>query len=173
MAGMDLLGASPAVLAQVVLATVGSYFALLLLVRLAGQRSLLALSGTDIACVIALGAGVGRTALLAQPSLLSGVVALTVLFALGWGMSRVVRRARFGRALNPGPVVLIRDGLVDDAALRRTRLSGDDLRQTLRGAGVAHRDQVRLAVLERGGGISVLRVGQEPEPWLVEDLPWL
>ncbi|GEL23704.1 hypothetical protein PSU4_26580 [Pseudonocardia sulfidoxydans NBRC 16205] len=162
--GIDGVGAL-----AVVLATIGICLTLLLLVRMSGARSLTTMSGADVACVIALGAVVGRTTLLATPTLASGVIALVVLFGLQRLLAGAERRPRWARLLSRPPLVLMSGGEIDESALRRARLSHDDLRQRLRLAGVTHRNQVGLVVLERTGQISVLR-GGAPEDWLVADV---
>lgn len=167
----DQLGATPAVVVQVVLATAAIYLTFVILIRVGGQRSLVALAGTDMACVISLGAVVGRTALLAVPTLATGVVALVVLFGLQRVLAAFERRPRLEWLVARGPVVVMSDGSLHEAAMRRARVTPDELRQCLRVAGITHRNQVRLAVLERGGRISVIRSGEELEPWLLDDLP--
>jgi uncharacterized membrane protein YcaP (DUF421 family) len=162
----ELLGTDLATAVQVVIATVGIVLVMVVLVRLGGQRSLAAMSATDVACVAAFGAVVGRTSLLAVPTLAAGMIALTVLVGLRHLLSALERGRRL---LGRGPVVVVRDGRVLPEALRRARLSDDDLRQALRLAGVARRTEVRLVVLERDGRISVVR-GGEPENWLLADL---
>lgn len=164
----DRLGVDPGTAVAVVLATVGVYLALLVLVRLFGQRSLSSMSGTDVACVVALGAVIGRTTLLEVPTLGAGVIALSTLFVLQ--RLFLLGRRRLGGVLSNEPAVLIEDGRVDVQALRRARVGEDDLRQRLRLAGVTRREDVALAVLERNGVISVLRTAGEPDPWLTADL---
>jgi uncharacterized membrane protein YcaP (DUF421 family) len=168
---MDQLGTTPSTAVQVVLATVGIYLVLTVVIRLAGQRSLSALSATDVACVIALGAVVGRTALLAVPSLATGAVALVVLVGLQRLLAGIGRNPRLARLVTRSPILLMSDGRHHVGAMQRARVSEDELRQCLRLAGVTHRRQVRLAVLERTGEISVLRPDEEIEPWLLLDLP--
>lgn len=164
------LGTDPLTALQVVIATVGMVLALLVLIRLGGQRSLASMSAADVACVIALGAVVGRTMLLAVPTLVTGVIALVVLFGLRGLLTRV-QATRRGARLSVQPVVLMADGQIDGAGMRRARVTEDDLRQRLRLAGISVRTQVRLAVLERNGQISVIaQAAAECEPWLRADL---
>lgn len=163
------LGISGPVAVQVVLGTAGIYLAFLVLLRVLGPRVLAPTSAADVGCVIALGAIIGRTGLLASPSLASGVICLVTLFVL----QRLVGGGRRGRTrglLSRGPVALVVDGRVSTAPTRRLRIDDDELRQLLRLAGVASLDDVRLAVLERTGQVSVVR-GTAPEPWLVADVP--
>lgn len=151
--------------------TVAMYLALLMLVRIAGPRSLSTMAATDVACVVAVGAVVGRTALLALPTLQTGAVALAVLFATQFLLSSLRRHRLLESLLVPPPLILIRNGRLDDKALRRARISHDDLRQRLRLAGVTGMDRVLWVVLERNGQVSVLRDGgAEPDHWLLHDL---
>jgi uncharacterized membrane protein YcaP (DUF421 family) len=165
----ELLGTDLATGVQVVIATVAIVLVMLVLVRVGGQRSLAAMTAADVACVSALGAVVGRTSLLAVPTLAAGVIALTVLVGLRHLLSALERGPRWLPVPRRGPVVVLRDGRLCPDELRRARLSDDDLRQALRLAGVVRRDEARLVVLERSGRISVMR-GSEPEEWLLADL---
>ena len=73
---------SPAEAVAVVLATAGMYWALVVLVRLLGQRALARMSSTDLATAVALGAVIGRAALGYTPTLGAGVIALVTLFTM-------------------------------------------------------------------------------------------
>lgn len=55
------------------------------------------------------------------------------------------------------PVAIIRDGTVDETALRRAVLSRRDLDEALREKGVAREGRVATALLERNGQITVIR----------------
>jgi uncharacterized membrane protein YcaP (DUF421 family) len=152
-----------------VAATVVIYLALFTLVRVLGTRTLANLSTFDFACVIAVGAVVGRTAVLAHPNLLTGVVALVTLFALQGVFGFARARERGGRLVNPRPVVVVRDGVADLEAMRRVRITEDELRFAVRRAGLPGLVAVGLVVLEQNGTLSVIRAG-ERETWLEADL---
>jgi uncharacterized membrane protein YcaP (DUF421 family) len=165
------LGATWTVAAGVVMAAFGIYLTFIVLVRLFGQRSLASMSSFDFGCAVALGAVIGRTVLLANPSLVSGMVALVTLFgiqgALGW-----LRQYRLAdRLMNRSPVLLMAGEQMVAQNMRRAHISEDELRQRLRLAGITRLEQVGCAVLERNGQISVLRRGAELDPWLLLDLP--
>jgi uncharacterized membrane protein YcaP (DUF421 family) len=167
----DELTTTPSVAFQVVVATVAIYVVFVALLRLAGGRSLATLSLTDLAFVMVLGALVGRTTLLAEPSLATGVLALVTLFLLQGLTSLLQRHGPWRARLHRDPVVLVRDGQVLTEALRRARVHDDELREALRHAGVVALADVAWAVLEPTGRISVLRGGGPVDPWLVADLP--
>ena len=165
----DELTSTPSTALQVVVATAVIYLAFVLLLRLLGQRTVATLSIVDLACVMAVGALVGRTALLAVPSLATGLVGLVTLLVTHRGVATLQRRTPFGRWLGREPVVLAWHGELVPDAMRRARVSDDEMRQQLRLAGVTAVDQVSCVVLERNGQISVLR--DPPAPELVADLP--
>ena len=163
------LGLNLSVSLHVALATIGIYATLLVLVRIAGQRSLATMSGTDFACAVALGAVIGRTTLLGRPTLGAGVVALATLIAVR-SLLAAGRDWRLVQLLTPKPVILLVDGQPHLERMRRAGVSPDDLRQSLRLAGITRLDEVGRVVLESNGRLSVLRAGGELDHWLVEDL---
>jgi uncharacterized membrane protein YcaP (DUF421 family) len=142
---------------RVVIATIVMYLVFVSLVRLLGPRSLATTSISDLACVLALGAVIGRTALLSVPTLGSGVVALVTLFVVQRA-ARVARRSQRMTVLLDRPAVLLAaDGRCDVGAMRRAGVTEDELRQLLRLAGIGSWEQIGRVVLERTGEISVVQ----------------
>jgi uncharacterized membrane protein YcaP (DUF421 family) len=73
-------------------------------------------------------------------------------------VGRAARRwLRFGRLLKGHATVLINRGIVIQEHLRQEGIAQDELMAALREHGVASLDDVRLAVLEVDGSISVLK----------------
>jgi uncharacterized membrane protein YcaP (DUF421 family) len=61
------------------------------------------------------------------------------------------------------PTILVRNGRVDREAMRRTGVSEHDLEQAIRlQARRTDPSQIRLAILERDGAISVIPTEQQP-----------
>lgn len=166
---VELLGVSWRVAGSVVITTVAMYLLLIALVRLIGQRSLLGMTSLDLGCVAAFGAIIGRTSLLAKPTLLAGVIALTTLFAIQ-AVLRLLGAGPLGRSLNRTPVMLMNGAELLTENMRRARVTEDDLRQSLRLTGITRLSQVRYVVLERNGAISVLRGDGDVDPLLLADL---
>jgi len=166
---LDQLTTTPSTALQVAVATVAIYLAFALLLRLLGQRTVATLSAVDLACVMAVGALVGRTALLAVPSLATGLVGLETLLLTHRGMSALQRSTELGRRLRAEPVLLAVDGRLLPDAMRRVRVAPEEMNQQLRQAGVTSLDQVACVVLETNGQISVLRDGPVA-PELLADL---
>jgi uncharacterized membrane protein YcaP (DUF421 family) len=165
------LGTTWTVAAGVVIATVGIYLTFIALVRVVGQRSLASMSSFDFGCAVALGAVMGRTVLLATPTLVSGMIALATLFAIQGGLGLLRRHRPADRLINRQPVLLMAADQILHENLRRAHVTTDELRQRLRLAGISRLDQVGCAVLERNGSISVLRRDVELDPRLLADVP--
>jgi|GEM_PF-5418115 len=90
--------------------------------------------------------------------LVEGTPSLLVLAAAQWGVSAwSARSRRVHDAVDNLPVVLISKGRVRHDALRQARVSEQSLMQQLRNQGVHSVQQMRLAVLESGGMISVMQ----------------
>ncbi|WP_156760851.1 DUF421 domain-containing protein [Microbacterium karelineae] len=166
----ELLGITWLEAAAVALATVGMYLALVLLVRVLGQRMLSGMSSYDLAAVIAFGGIVARAALGEAPVLGGGIVALITLVALQ-ALSGVVRRTRFGsRLVVNRPVLLMAGPEIIERHMRRCHVSTAELHSRLRQAGVSHPDQVGAVVFEPSGALSVVRAGQPIDPRVFDEV---
>lgn len=155
---------------SVAVSTVGIYLLLLVLIRLLGQRSVANMSGFDFGAVVAIGAVVGRTALLQRPTLVSGVIALTTLFVIQGVLGFLRQHRTVDHVVNRPPVLLMAGSQLLTDNLQRAHIVEDELRQLLRLAGVRQLTEVSSVILERNGRISVIRSGQPIDPWLLADV---
>ncbi|GAB3621548.1 DUF421 domain-containing protein [Glutamicibacter endophyticus] len=155
-----LLGITWLEASAVALATVGMYVALILLVRLLGQRMLSSMSSYDLAAVIAFGGIIARAALGDSPRLGGGIVALVTLVGLQ-AVSGLLRRTRFGSSVIANrPVLLMAGPKIIEKHMSRCHVSHAELDSRLRLAGISHPSQVGAVVFEPSGALSVIRAGQ-------------
>src|SRR5262249_21332880 len=80
-------------------------------------------------------------------------------------------RPRFARLIDHPPRLLVADGKVLDAELRRSGLTRQDLYGLLRQHGVDELASVRHVLFEQRGQISVVRGGPPTDTDLLRDLP--
>lgn len=146
----------------VVIVTVSMYFAFIALVRVLGQHTLTSMSS------IAFGAVLGRTVLLAEPTLMIGLVALATLFVLQGLLGLFRQTPIFDRLLHRAPVLLVADGVLLRDNMRRVHVVEDEIRQAVRRAGARRLQDVRCVVLERNGAVSVVASQAPVDPWLLE-----
>lgn len=154
----------------VVVTTVVIYLAFIVLVRLVGSRSLTSLASFDFAAVVALGAVIGRTILLADPTLMIGLVGLTTLFVMQGLLGWLRQNRRVDRLIHRRPTMLVRNGELLTENMRACHVVEDEIRQALRRAGARSLGEAQCVVLERNGTVSVVRAGVPMDPWLVEDV---
>jgi uncharacterized membrane protein YcaP (DUF421 family) len=123
--------------------------------RLTLRRTIAELTPFDWVTGVAVGAIIGRTATASDTSWLTGAAALLTLIAA----HDVVARLRFvpciRRLVDPPVRVLIRDGQLQRANLRRCKITRADLDAILREHGHQGPEDVRLAVWESRGSVSI------------------
>lgn len=97
--------------------------------------------------------------------LLAGVIPILTLLALSMLLSQLSLHDLRFRALVCGtPAVLIRNGTLQQETMRRNRYTLDELLEELRGQGISSIADVKYAVLENSGQLSVL-------PWTRQQPP--
>ena len=89
--------------------------------------------------------------------LLQGVIPIATLLALSTLLSGIsMLSVRFRSLVCGEPTLIIRDGILQQAAMKRSRLTLDEVLEELRVQGVSTLDDVKYAVLETSGQLSVL-----------------
>jgi uncharacterized membrane protein YcaP (DUF421 family) len=133
------------------------YILALAAVRLGSKRFLAEASAFDVVVGIMLGSIMSR-AITSAESMWTTLLAGAVLLAMHRAMAALAYRWDwFGPLVKGSATVLVRDGRLDENAMRSHGVSRHDLEQAIRSQGKrADPSQVRLAVLERDGRISVL-----------------
>lgn len=155
---------------EVLLSTAGMYLALVVLVRMLGQRVLARVASSDFATIVALGAVIGRAALGYTPTLGAGLLALLTLFGMQAAAGQVQRWRVAERVLQNPPVLLMQGSTVIHENLHKVHLVEADLWPILRLAGIRNLDEVACVVLETTGDISVLKRDAELDPRIMADV---
>ncbi|MBQ8389373.1 MAG: DUF421 domain-containing protein [Oscillibacter sp.] len=89
--------------------------------------------------------------------LLSGVIPICTLLALSLLMSQLsLQSLRFREMVCGKPSVLIREGVIQQQAMRHNRYTLDELLEELREQGYGDLKEVKYAILENSGQLSVL-----------------
>lgn len=81
----------------------------------------------------------------------------------------LARYPRIKGLLSARPAMLIRDGVLVQRAMRQARISADELISELRQQGISDPTQVRYAILEQNGRISVI-LHQKDQPPTAEQM---
>ena len=135
----------------------GAYAALVLLLRVSGKRTLSKFNAFDFVVTVALGSTLATVLLSDRVSLAQGVTAFGVLVALQLVVTWLSVRSAHVRAVVKGePTLLLHRGEFLAGAMRRERVTRDEVLAALRSQGVAAASDVEAAVLETDGSITVV-----------------
>lgn len=134
------------------------YVVLLVIVRLSGRRTLAQMTAFDFVLLLIVAETTQQALLGDDFSITNAVLLIVTLFAADIGLSYVKGRMPGAeRWIDGVPTVLLAEGRLDERAMRRARVKADDILAAAREQqGLERLDQVKFAVLENGGGISIL-----------------
>lgn len=142
---------------QFVLRACVVYFVLLAMIRASGKRTMGQFTPFDMLLVVLLGNAVQNALLGSDTSVAGGLLLAATLIVLNWAVGLVSARSeRIERMVEGSPVLLARDGEVYRHVLRRELISRADFDKALREAGCLEIEQIRLAVLETNGHITIV-----------------
>jgi uncharacterized membrane protein YcaP (DUF421 family) len=137
-----------------------AFLFIFLLTRIVGRRELNTLEPFDVILLIVLGDLVQQGITQSDYSVTGLILAAGTIAMLTVAVSYVsFRFPRLRPVLDGEPLVVIQDGKVLDANLRRERITESELAEEARGQQIASLDDVSWAILERSGKISFIKKG--------------
>lgn len=134
------------------------YVILLLIFRIAGKRSLAQITTFDFVLLLIIGEATQQAMLGNDFSVTNATLIIVTLLALDIGLSLLQQRLPYlDKWLDDVPLVIIDDGKVLHDRLKKSRIDESDILHAARELqGLERMDQIKYAVLERGGGISII-----------------
>lgn len=142
---------------DIALRTFVVYVVLLLLVRLAGKREIGQMTAFDVVVIMLVANAVQNAMVGPDNSLIGGLAAAVVLIGVNYGVASLgIRSGLFKRALRGHPTLLVSRGQFVTPNLQREEIDPDDVVMAMREHGVESLEQVKLAVLETDGSISIV-----------------
>lgn len=125
--------------------------------RAVGRKELGRHSTYEIVLLLFVSVAMRQTIVGNDASLTTGLIGMGTLLLVDALVAWIVRKSPRAARIIDGPVrELVRDGRPDEAAMRRARVTREQLLATLREHGRERLDGVRRAYLERSGRISVI-----------------
>lgn len=157
-------------LAGIAVRTSVIYLYVLALMRFAGKRTVGDLSPWDFLVALIIG-DMFDDVMWGEVPLAKAIVGLTTVLVLHILVSYAgFRSRRIDRLLGSVPTPVVRDGRLVREGQRKERMEDDEVWSLLRQQGVERLREIREALLEPGGGLSVLR-REEAKPVDKRDLP--
>lgn len=134
------------------------YVVLMLIFRVAGKRSLAQITTFDFVLLLVIGEATQQALLGDDFSLTNSAIVITTLVGLDIGLSLL--QGRFPVLvpwLDDVPLVVVEEGQVLRQRMDKSRISESDVLQAAREKqGLERMDQIKYAVLEKSGGISII-----------------
>ncbi len=163
--GRVLLGPHPPMfLAEIAVRIAMLLVLLLLVVHILGKRGQQNLSPMQQLLMVALGSAAGDVMLYPEVSIAYAAMVLVGVTGLTIGIEKSASHSRAIRDyLESRPCVLVQDGQIDMAALKRERTTTRELYAILRSNRAVALAQVELAILEVTGEVTVVLNDTKPE----------
>ncbi len=134
------------------------YVLLLIIFRISGKRSLGEVTTFDFVLLLIISETTQQALLGEDFSLTNAFLLIVTLVGLDIGLSHLKNRwPRLEKVLEDVPLVLVEDGRPLKERMDRSRIGEDDIMQSARRLqGLERMDQIKYAVLERNGGITII-----------------
>jgi uncharacterized membrane protein YcaP (DUF421 family) len=128
--------------------------------RLFGKRELGQFTTFDLVLVLLVANALQPAITGPDNSVTGGVIIIAILLLFNRGVAMVRSRwPWFDALIDPPPTVVVQDGQISKPALEKEGLSDTDVEMAIREPGVEKLSDVKQAVLENDGSISVVTTG--------------
>lgn len=151
-------------IARVIVVGTLAYVALVVILRATGKRTLSKMNAFDFIVTVALGSTLATVLLSQSVALAEGVAALFLLCALQYVVTFLsVRSERLQHLVKAEPTLLFHRGRFLSDAMRRERVTREEVLAALRQQGHAGIGGVEAVVLETDGSLTTLTSGNGSE----------
>lgn len=134
------------------------YLILLVLFRITGKRSLAQTTTFDFVLLLIVSEAIQQALLANDNSMTNAFLIVATLLAIDIGLSLVKQKSKtLEKLIDDVPLVLVEDGKPLRERMEKARVDEDDILSSARQLqGLERMDQIKYAVLERSGGISIV-----------------
>ena len=141
-----------------VLRAAAIYLILMVIFRVAGQRSLAQITTFDFVLLLIIGEATQQALLGEDFSVTNAVIVIVTLVGIDIALSLWKQRSgRVERLLDGVPIIILENGRPFKDRMDKARVDETDILSAARASqGLERLDQVKYAVLERDGGISIV-----------------
>jgi uncharacterized membrane protein YcaP (DUF421 family) len=141
-----------------VIRAVAIYVFLFIVFRVAGKRALSEMNAFDLLLLLIISEATQQAMVSKDNSVMHALVLITTLVGLDIGLSLVKRRSKgAAKVMDSVPLILVEHGRVIREHMERERVDADDVLESARELhGIGRMEEIRYAVLERNGKITVI-----------------
>jgi uncharacterized membrane protein YcaP (DUF421 family) len=125
--------------------------------RVFGKKELSQLNTADVILILLISNSVQNAMVGNNTTLWGGLAAATILFAINFVLKKLMYKYKpFSDFMLEKPEILIHNGNLDFNALSKLSITNDELKEAMREHGIEHFTDVKLAMLEIDGNISII-----------------
>jgi uncharacterized membrane protein YcaP (DUF421 family) len=140
------------------------YLFLIFLLRISGKRQIGELSPFDLVLLLIISNGVQNAMNGGDNSLIGGLIIATTLIAINYGVGLIsYKNKRMEKFIEGRPQVLVHDGKIFEDVMAEAKLTRLELDASLRQSGYFDLHEVRLAILETNGKVTVQGYDKKPK----------
>ncbi|PZX93140.1 DUF421 domain-containing protein [Flavobacterium aquariorum] len=142
---------------DIVIRSATVYFFMVIALRVFGKKELSQLNTADVILILLISNSVQNAMVGNNTTLWGGLAAATVLFAINFILKKLMYRyKKFEELMLEKPEILIHSGTLDFKNLSKLDITSDELKEAMREHGVENFKDVKLAMLEIDGNISII-----------------
>jgi uncharacterized membrane protein YcaP (DUF421 family) len=142
---------------DIVIRSAAVYLFMVIALRIFGKKELSQLNTADVILILLISNSVQNAMVGNNTTLWGGLVAATILFAINFILKKLIYRYKnFSNFMLEKPEILIHNGTLDFKNLSKLNITSDELKEAMREHGVEYFKDVKLAMLEIDGNISVI-----------------
>lgn len=137
--------------------TILTYTTLIIFIRISGKRTLAKMNAFDFLVTIALGSCLATVSLNKNIALAEGALVFFTLIFLQFIITWSSVRVKFVKKLVTGkPALLLYKGELLDDAMKRERITIEEIYMKARASGITNLNEVEVIVLETTGDITII-----------------
>jgi uncharacterized membrane protein YcaP (DUF421 family) len=142
---------------DIVIRSVSVYLFMVIALRIFGKKQLSQLNTADVILILLISNSVQNAMVGNNTSLYGGMVAALALFLINFIFKRVMLKSNFVKNLvQDTPEILIHNGKIAFETISRLGITNDELQEAMREHGVEYYKEVKLAMFEIDGSISII-----------------
>lgn len=148
---------------DMVLKAAAVYAILMVMLRLAGRRTVATMTAFDFVLLLVIGEATQQALLGDDTSLTGAIVVIATLVILNVGMSLLKQHLpRLSCWLDGAPLILVAHGRMLDERMRSARIDREDVLFAARAShGLERLDQIKYAILEASGGLTIIPIATD------------
>ena len=142
-------------------ASAALYILIMICLRLLGKKGLGEISIPDLVLIILIGEALGSL-IPQENAFISAIVCIVTLGIINFALERgVFYSKKFRKVVEGEPVLIVKDGKALRSNMKEEMMTMENLKEAIRSNGLSGIEEVKIAVLETDGEISIIEKSEK------------